>query len=221
MVICISYICIYYIFLIRNGVNLKRYFIHQYSDICSIPNCYICRHNVTWLVFVATCVTFPCLFVCCLFVRFLKTIRKWRLSHVCNVLSGGFHGSGYKALVEVSRRSQGRIIKTILVFCYSGHNIYHGIHGKPKYLFQIQRSSTSSDWKCLITAQVKKTMCSICKQIWNVIILNKHLLNLESWVFEKLTMKYPFHNSSDSLLRYAFFVFQNLNVIQSVLTWFL
>ena len=24
-------------------------------------------------------------------------------------------------------------------------------------------------------------MCSICKQIWNVIILNKHLLNPESW----------------------------------------
>ena len=52
------------------ALNLKKYFIHQYSDICSIPNCYICRHNLTWLVIVATCVTFPCLFffVCCLFV---------------------------------------------------------------------------------------------------------------------------------------------------------
>ena len=52
------------------ALNLKKYFIHQYSDICSIPNCYICRHNLTWLVIVATCVTFPCLFffVCLLFV---------------------------------------------------------------------------------------------------------------------------------------------------------
>ena len=68
------------------ALNLKKYFILQYSDICSIPNCYICRHNLTWLVTVATCVTFlVCLFVVCLFVRFLKTIRKWRLSHVFDV----------------------------------------------------------------------------------------------------------------------------------------
>ena len=68
------------------ALNLKKYFIHQYSEICSIPNCYICRHNLTWLATVATCVTFlVCLFVCCLFVCFLKTIRKWRLSHVFDV----------------------------------------------------------------------------------------------------------------------------------------
>ena len=36
------------------ALNLKKYSIHQYSDICSIPNCYICRHNLTWLVIVAT-----------------------------------------------------------------------------------------------------------------------------------------------------------------------
>ena len=53
------------------ALNLKKYFIHQYSDICSIPNCYICRHNLTWWVIVATCVTFPCLFFFCLIVCLL------------------------------------------------------------------------------------------------------------------------------------------------------
>ena len=43
---------------------LKKYFIHQYSDICSIPNCDICHHNLTWLVIVVTCVTCVRLFVC-------------------------------------------------------------------------------------------------------------------------------------------------------------
>ena len=42
-----------------------------------------------------------------------------------------YSGSGYKALVEVSRRSQWRIITIIPVFHDSGHNIYHGIRGKP------------------------------------------------------------------------------------------
>ena len=29
------------------ALNLTKYFIYQYADICSIPNCYICRHNST------------------------------------------------------------------------------------------------------------------------------------------------------------------------------
>ena len=51
---------------------------------------------------------------------FWHLLRKWRLSHVFNVWSGGFHGSGYKALVEVARRRKWRITKIIPVFLTLG-----------------------------------------------------------------------------------------------------
>ena len=112
--------------------------------------------------------------------RYFIFTYRWQILQSCNkpsiqcavviTWSGGFHGSGYKALVEVSRRSQWRIIKIIPVFLTLGR------------IFTTESVVNQNTVFKFYVDQPHQHQCSICKQIWNVIILNKHLLNPESMV---------------------------------------